>query len=95
MNYREYSMSNRDYSIIQYASTLQPDGSYLSEYGTTRWFNNKGENHRSNGPAIIYSDGRLDNVCWYINNKEYSFKEWCIKTTISDEAKMLLRLQYE
>ena len=32
--------------------------------GTTRYYNTKGEFHRENGPAVIYSDGYTE---WWIN----------------------------
>jgi len=30
----------------------------IDEYGDKRWFNEKGERHRLDGPVIIHSDGK-------------------------------------
>jgi len=84
-------MSDRDFIIKHYGAVLQSDGSYLDCEGHISWFNDDGESHRADGPAYILPDGSLE---WSLNDKCYSFDEWCIKTNISDETKMLLRLQY-
>jgi hypothetical protein len=70
---------------------LQPDGSYLDNEGDIIWYNKQGEWHNDDGPAIIKSDGQL---WWYLNDKEYSFINWIKRTPVSDEQKLLLRLQY-
>jgi|TARA_B110000259_G_scaffold125531_1_gene142082 hypothetical protein len=47
--------------------------------------------HRIDGPALTQSNG---NVHWYLNGDLHTFDEWIKLTPISDEEKMLLRLQY-
>jgi hypothetical protein len=75
----------------RYLTVLQSDGSYLDSYGACRWFNEEGRRHRDDGPAVLY-DGHIG---WWLNGIRYSFNKWCIELNISDEAKMILRLQYE
>lgn len=40
----------------------------FDESGTQRWFNSDGELHRTDGPAVVYSDGM---VIWYLNGKRH------------------------
>ena len=46
--------SSRDYDIFFDGAVEQSDGSYLNKYGTITWYNEEGEIHREDGPAIIY-----------------------------------------
>jgi hypothetical protein len=84
-------MNNRDWSIEFSAAVQQPDSSWVLDDGTTRWYNEEGDRHRLDGPAII-NDG---NIYWYLNNVNYSFDNWCTTLNIPDETKFLLRLRYE
>jgi hypothetical protein len=84
--------SRRDVDINYRGSVEQSDGSYLNKHDTRRWFNEAGETHREDGPAVIYDDGE---VLWFLNGMYYSFNAWLIETPMSsDEARMLLRLRY-
>jgi hypothetical protein len=85
-------ISNRDWSIEFSGAKQQPDGSNIFPDGTIRWYNDKGQYHKEDGPASIYLDGR---VYWYLNNKHYTFNRWCTEVNIPDEQKLLLKLQYE
>ena len=38
------------------------------ESGTTKWFNEVGQYHRIEGPAVEYADG---NKSWYLNGKQH------------------------
>ena len=38
--------------------------SRIDKNGNRMWFNEKGEYHRENGPAVEYNNG---GKCWYIN----------------------------
>jgi hypothetical protein len=87
------SYSNRDDDIEQFGAEEQSDGSYLTKCGHRVWYNEKGEYHREDGPAIIYHDD--PESWWWLNNIDYCFNDWCIELNKSDEDKMLLRLQYE
>jgi hypothetical protein len=82
---------NRDYDIKYLAAEEQSDGSYIDRHGDIKWYNESGELHREDGPAIIIADGRQ---WWYLNNKVYLFDHWLIKLNKTDEDKMLLRLCY-
>jgi hypothetical protein len=62
----------------------------MDVFGNCRWHIANDVTHREDGPAII-NDGV---VYWYLNNVNYSFDNWCTALNISDEQKMLLRLQY-
>jgi hypothetical protein len=86
-------INNRDWSIKYSDAKQQPDGSWSMSDGTTRWYNDMGALHRDNGPAII--DRNTARIYWWHNGSTYSFNHWCTKVNISDEQKLLLRLQYE
>jgi hypothetical protein len=83
--------SRRDQDISDYNAVEQSDGSWLHNDGDIFWYNEAGQDHREDGPASIYTSG---SVFWYLNGYVYSFDKWLKLTPISDEAKMLLRLQY-
>ena len=85
-------MSSRLYHIREYEAVVQPDGSYLHEDGDVCWYSEVGDIHREDGPSIISPDGDVE---WCLNNIVYTFNDWLKLTPISDEEKMLLRLQYE
>jgi hypothetical protein len=62
-------------------------------FGAQRWYtDHNGSFHCDDGPAIIYPDGDMD---WYWHGSQMSFKTWLTVTLITDEAKLLLRLQYD
>jgi hypothetical protein len=76
----------------------QPDGSYKDRLGNILWYNEDGQYHRLDGPAVIFvksisfPDGI---VFWFVNDKEYTFDKWCKKLRKSDKKKLLLKQQYE
>jgi len=76
------------------------ENSYCIEYsdGGKDWKVN-GLYHHEDGPAVIYSniysyDTSGENKFWYLNNIQYSFKEWCKILNKSDEEIIFLRLKY-
>jgi hypothetical protein len=85
-------MISRDKDITLFAAKLQPDGSYINRYGHISWYNEEGQLHNEDGPAVIIYRGKS---YWYLHGISYSFDEWCIKVNKTDEQKLLLRLQYE
>jgi hypothetical protein len=82
---------NRDYDIWYHHAVEQHDGSYRTKFGDIRWYNEAGERHRDDGPAVVFPDG---DVAWCLNGRQYRFNEWLIEMNKTDEEKMLLRLQY-
>ena len=82
---------HRDYAIDYRAATEQEDGSWVYDNGLKVWYNDAGYVHRDNGPAVINPDGKIR---WFDRSCERPFKEWLQQIDISDEQKMLLRLQY-
>jgi hypothetical protein len=85
------SVSSRMQHINDYEAVEQSDGSWLHNDGDVYWYNELGETHRDDGPAIIYDDGEVE---WYLNDEEYTLEDWLKLSTIPDEDKMILRLQY-
>jgi hypothetical protein len=83
---------SRDQDIALFGAVEQSDGSYRTRHGTKSWYNKEGRLHRDDGPAIIYTDGY---VSWWLNGERYTYKEWFRFTPITDETKLLVRLQYE
>jgi hypothetical protein len=84
-------INEREFDRHSLLAQRQPNGSYINKYNTIKWYNDKGQRHNDEGPAITYTNG---DTCWYINGERYSFKEWLKLTPITDEQKLLLRLQY-
>jgi hypothetical protein len=84
-------MNHKHYNIKYGEAIQQPNGSYINVNNTVTWYNEQDACHREDGPAIIYSNG---SAAWYLDGNVYPFKEWLILTPISDEQKLLLRLQY-
>jgi hypothetical protein len=84
-------VTSRDIAINEYGAELQPDGSYRSVDGYIMLYNEQGQVHSEDGPAIIYPNG---NVSWCYDGLSYSFNTWLTLSDATDEAKMLLRLQY-
>lgn len=84
-------MSTRDYYIKNFDAMKQPNGSYVDNVDVITWYNSEGARHREDGPAVIF----YNKVRWYYNGIPYNtFDEWLMHSTISDEDKMLMRLQY-
>ena len=81
----------REFDITFEGSQEQPDGSFIGSDGAVTWYNKDGQRHNETGPSCI-SAGK---TFWSLNDNSYSFNEWCIELSISDETKMLLKLQYE
>jgi hypothetical protein len=58
--------------------------------GAKSWYLN-GKCHRDDGPAIEQADG--ENY-WYLNDRYLSFDEWLHEVDMSDEAKVMMKLQH-
>jgi hypothetical protein len=93
--------SNKTSHIRYYGAEEQPDGRWLHNDGDVYWYNEAGDVHREDGPAVIRNDQNLNNaypswskLSWRFNGAAYEFNEWIKLTPISDEQKLLLRLQY-
>ena len=77
---------------IDFDAVEQSDGSWLHNDGSVCWYNEDGDIHREDGPAIKYYGS--GDVGWCLNNRIYTFAEWLIELNKTDECKMMLRLQY-
>jgi hypothetical protein len=55
-----------------------------------------GKRHRSDGPAILWNGkpgyGRVTG--WWLYSLPFTFEEWLVSVDLSDEEKLLLKLQY-
>tara|TARA_B110000902_G_scaffold214945_1_gene247195 strand:- start:191 stop:460 length:270 start_codon:yes stop_codon:yes gene_type:complete len=87
-------LNHRDNDITETNAVEQPDGSYIDEFGDILRYNKVGQRHGEFGPAIIYDEGDYS-AEWYFHGRSCSFDEWLKLSTISDEQKMMLRLQYD
>jgi hypothetical protein len=90
--------SNRNFDMI-FGAVEQSDGSYVDSDGCITWYNEAGEYHNEDGPAIAFTSGSIrwyatGQFGWYLNGIYLSLSEWLIKSNKTDEEKMLLRLQY-
>jgi hypothetical protein len=96
------SDSNKTSHIRHYGAEEQADGSWLHNDGDVYWYNDKGDVHRADGPAVIRHDQNPNNaypndwskLSWRFNGAAYEFNAWLKVTTVTDEQKLLLRLQY-
>jgi len=86
--------SSRINHINDYDAVEQSDGSWLHDDGDVYWYNRIGEIHREDGPAILRPYIGYTCVDWFLNDAEYTLDEWIKLASISDEVKMMLRLQY-
>jgi len=83
-------MENNDSQLIyeQYRTITEQarQNPVIDEYGTKHWYNDRGEFHREDGPAVEYASGNKE---WWINGNlhredgpaiEYAYgnKEWYI-----------------
>ena len=68
------------------------DGSWLHTNGDICYYNDAGDYHREDGPAVTKNYGL--HPYWYLNGDLLTFEEWCVDVLIPDERKMMLRLQY-
>ena len=85
--------SHLAFDISVHQAVLQSDGSYLLKAGTRVWYNELGNVHREDGPAVIGCP-KIFGVQWCWNGESIMFNDWCDFAGVSDEYKMLLRLQY-
>ena len=83
--------SMRDELIERYGAIKQSDGTYVDEFGGVNWFNERGEWHRVDGPAVLHKE---QGATWFFDGVNFPFNEWCNIVGISEEYKMMLRLQY-
>jgi hypothetical protein len=52
----------------------------------------EGKPHRVDGPAFEYTNGDKE---WWLNDNDYEFERWLeVNTYISEEEKLMLKLQY-
>jgi hypothetical protein len=82
---------SRNWFCSNHDAVEQSDGSYINPTGYIIWYEPNGEEHRVDGPAVTYPDG---NTYWYLHGTRYPFDEWLKQTPITDEQKLLVRLQY-
>jgi hypothetical protein len=85
-------MNNRNFDSQCQGAVQQSNGSYINMFNTTKWYNEHGQYHREDGPAVTYNTGKAR---YWLNDINYSFNEWLKLTPITDEQKLLLRLQYD
>ena len=65
----------------------------ILDSGRKDWYVNGGR-HRNDGPAVELAEGSTVRYQWWWANRPESFDDWCIKAGVSDEQKLLLKLQY-
>jgi hypothetical protein len=84
--------NQRDFDILNYGMTPLTNGSWVSQYGTIKWYNEEGHTHKEDGPAVTHKTGE---IYWFINGTYCDFIDYLKLSPIPDEQKLLLRLQYE
>ena len=90
-------LSSKENDINDLLAVQQSDGSYIDKNNEITWYNEQEQMHREDGPAIIYpvTGWNSEEVEWWLNDEEYTLDEWIKLTPISDEEKMMLKLQYD
>jgi hypothetical protein len=58
--------------------------------GHKEWWQH-GKRHRDDGPAVMYADGHQR---WFQHGKWLPFAQWLEEVDISDEDKVMMKLQY-
>jgi hypothetical protein len=69
-------LSTKEFDIKHNGVVAHYDGTYINDIGSLFWYNEAGERHREDGPAIIFAGGTS---CWYLNDTEYTYNEWQTK----------------
>ena len=67
------------------------DGPAIEYADGTKFYYQNDKRHRIDGPAYEPADGAIG---WYLNGTHYPFDEFLELTTISPEAKCMLKLIY-
>lgn len=48
--------------------------------------------HRADGPAVVYLNGDIQ---WWFKDQMFpNFKDWCCCANITDEERLMIKLQY-
>ena len=91
-------MSNKTYNDQlandkrNYGAVALADGSWLHNDGDIYRYDDDGQVHSLEGPAVI--DKQFGELHWYMHGNLLSFDIWILESTLPDNEKMLLRLQY-
>jgi hypothetical protein len=84
-------INSKDFAIKCLNAIKHHNGSYIDQHNTQRWYNEAGQIHRDDGPALIYPSG---NAYWYLQGDMYPFSDWLKLSETSDKTKLILTLQY-
>ena len=69
------------------------DGPAIEWHDGEQWWYLKGQHHRIDGPAMVWDRKRT--VKWFLYDQKYSLNDWLsANTEISEEHKLMLKLQY-
>jgi ribosomal protein L25 (general stress protein Ctc) len=83
--------ANGDKSWLQHGKKHRDDGPAIEwANGHKEWWQH-GKCHRDDGPAVIYADG---DKSWYLNGKYFTFDKWLDEVKMSNEDKVMMKLQY-
>jgi hypothetical protein len=75
----------------QYGKLHRDDGpAYENSNSNNAWYQH-GKVHRDDGPAVEWPNGA---TLWYLNDQRLSFDKWLDKVDMSDEDKVMMKLQY-
>ena len=64
---------------------------YTTAFGSKQWLNEEMYPHNTNGPAIIYPDGKC---IFSLNGITVSLDEWCKILMKPEEEIVILKLKY-
>jgi hypothetical protein len=86
----EYESGNKQWWLN--GKVHRVDGPAIEWGDHTEWWLNDNR-HRVDGPAVVFASGRKE---WWLNSKYYyTFDKWLeANTYISEEGKVMLKLQY-
>jgi hypothetical protein len=72
-----FSESEFNYHKRKYAIILQDDGSYLHNDGEYFWYNESGQVHREDGPAITNESDNNDDRdhSWSLNDEDLTLED--------------------
>jgi hypothetical protein len=75
----------------QHGKVHRDDGPAYENTDGHKWWFQHGNCHRDDGPAIRWADGTNE---WWLNHTELTFDKWLNKVDMSDEDKVMMKLEY-
>jgi hypothetical protein len=80
-----------DKAWYQHGKFHRDDGPAVEYADGDKFWYQHDKRHRYDGPAVEHADGTNE---WWLNDELLTFEEWLDKVNMSDEDKVMMKLQY-